>query len=96
MLVSTRVLSYRNLECISISAFMQTSLSVRVMTPTTVMRMHSALTQRGVSAVPATLVTLEMESLVQVQKIILKSHLCTLSIYGHCMHNTIHSTCRYQ
>ena len=86
MLVSTRVLSYRNLECISISAFMQTSLSVRVITPTTVMRMHSVLTQRGVSAVPATLVTLEMESLVQVHEIILKSHLCTLSIYGHCMH----------
>ena len=65
---------------------MQTLTNVRVMTPTTVMRMHSALTQRGVSAVPATLVTLEMESLVQVHKIILKSHLCTLSIYGHCIH----------
>ena len=41
-------------------------MNVRVMTPTTVMRMHSALTQRGVSLAPATLATLEMVSLVQV------------------------------
>ena len=45
---------------------MQTSMSVRVMTPTTVMRMHSALTQLGVIPALVTLVTLEMESTVQV------------------------------
>ena len=44
------------------------SMSVRVMTPTTVMRMHSALTQRGVIPAPATLATLEMESTAQVRK----------------------------
>ena len=44
----------------------QTSMNVRVMTPTTVMRMHNALTQWGVTPAPATLVTLEMESTVQV------------------------------
>ena len=49
--------------------FMQTSMSVRVMTPTTVMRMHSALTQREVSTAPATLATLEMESTVQVSSL---------------------------
>ena len=46
---------------------MQISTSVRVMTPMTVMRMHSALTQRGVTPAPAILVTLEMESTVQVR-----------------------------
>ena len=40
-------------------------MSVR-MERTTVMRMHSALTQREVSPAPATLVTLEMGSTVQV------------------------------
>ena len=45
--------------------FMQTLMSVKV--ATTVMRMHSALTQRGVSPAPATLATLEMESTVQVR-----------------------------
>ena len=45
---------------------MQISMSVRVMTPTTVMRMHSALTQRGVIPAPAILVTWEMESAVQI------------------------------
>ena len=37
------------------------------MTPTTVTRMHSVLTQRGVSLAPATLATLEMVSLAQVR-----------------------------
>ena len=45
---------------------MQILISVRLMTSTTVMRMHSALTQRGITAVPATLATLEMESAVEV------------------------------
>ena len=45
---------------------MQISMSVRMMNPTTAMRMHSALTQRGVIPAPATLVTLEMESTVEV------------------------------
>ena len=48
----------------SFSFVMQTSMSV--MNPTTVMRMHSALTQREASPAPATLATLEMESTVQV------------------------------
>ena len=41
-------------------------MNVRVMTPTTVTRMHSALTQRGVILALATLATLEMVSTVQV------------------------------
>ena len=45
---------------------MQISMSVGVMTQTTVMRMHNALTQRGVIPAPATLVTWEMESTVEV------------------------------
>ena len=49
--------------------FLQTLMSVIVMTWTTVMRMHSVLTQREVSPAPATLVTLEMESTVQVSSI---------------------------
>ena len=55
---------YRDL--VPLSAFMQTLMNVRLMTPTTVMRMHSALTLRGVSPALVTLVTLEMESTVQV------------------------------
>ena len=47
---------------------MQISMSVRVMTPTTVKRIHSALTQWGVTPAPATLATLEMDSLVQVSQ----------------------------
>ena len=39
---------------------MQTSMSVK--TPTTVMRMQTALTQLGVIPAPATLATLEMVS----------------------------------
>ena len=49
-----------------ISTVMQTLMSVRLMTPTTVMRNPSALTQRGVSPAPATLATLEMVLPVQV------------------------------
>ena len=49
-----------------ISTVIQISMSVRVMTPTTVMRMHSALTQWGVIPAPATLATLEMVLPVQV------------------------------
>ena len=45
---------------------MQTSMSVTITITTTVMRMHSALTQRGVSPAPATLGSLEMGSTVQV------------------------------
>ena len=41
---------------------MQISMNVRVMTPTTVMRMHSAPTQWGVTPAPAILDTVEMES----------------------------------
>ena len=41
-------------------------MSVRVTKTTTVMSMHSALTLRGVSAVPATPATLEMGSPAQV------------------------------
>ena len=48
------------------------------MTPTTVMKMHSALTQWGVTPAPATLATLEMDSLVQVSMSILKGKVvCT-------------------
>ena len=39
---------------------------VRLMTLTTVMRMQTAVTQKGVSTILATLATLEMESSVQV------------------------------
>ena len=41
-------------------------MSVRVMIPTAVMRMHSALTQTGVIPALVNLATLEMVSLVQV------------------------------
>ena len=44
----------------------QTSMSVRMMSSTTVVRMQTALTQREVSPAPATLATLEMESFVLV------------------------------
>ena len=47
---------------------MQTLMNVRGM-KTTVMRMHSVLTQREVLPVLATLATLEMESTVQVSYI---------------------------
>ena len=47
--------------------YMQISMNVGVMTPTTVMREHSALTQWGVTPAPVTLATLEMESAVQVR-----------------------------
>ena len=50
----------------SFSFVMQTSMSVRVMTPTDVMRMHSALTQWGVIPAPVILATLKMELPVQV------------------------------
>ena len=50
----------------SFSFVMQTSMSVRVMTPTDVMRVHSAPTQRGVIPAPVILATLEMGSTVQV------------------------------
>ena len=43
-------------------------MNVGVMTSTTVMRIPSALTQWGVTPVPATLATLEMDSLVQVSQ----------------------------
>ena len=49
--------------------FIQTLMNVRVMTWTTVMRMHSALTQRGVSPAPVILATLEMVSTAQVSSI---------------------------
>ena len=45
---------------------MQMLMNVRVMLLTTAMRMHSALTPRGVSPAPAILVTVEMGSTVQV------------------------------
>ena len=48
-----------------ISTVMQMLMSVRL-TPTTVMRNHSALTQREVLPAPATLATLEMVLPVQV------------------------------
>ena len=54
---------YRMMSIISI--VMQTLMSVRL-TPTTVMRNPSALTQREVLPAPATLATLEMVLLVQV------------------------------
>ena len=49
-----------------ISTVMQMLMSVRVMTPTTVMRMHSALTQWEVSPALVSLATLEMVLPVQV------------------------------
>ena len=42
------------------------------MTPTTAMRGHSVLTQRGVTPAPATLATLEMESTAQVRHYIIE------------------------
>ena len=51
-------------ECVLF--FVQTSMSVRVMTQTTVTRMHSALIQRGAIPALATLAILEMGSAVQV------------------------------
>ena len=42
-------------------------ISMSVMNPMTVMRMHSAPTQWGVIPAPATLATLEMESTAQVR-----------------------------
>ena len=55
-------------ETLSYFCFMQISMSVRVMTPTTVMRMHSALTQWEVIPAPATLATLETGSTARVRK----------------------------
>ena len=49
-----------------ISTVMQMLMSVRLMTTTTVMRNHCALTQREVLPAPATLATLEMVLPVQV------------------------------
>ena len=49
------------------SALVQTSMSVKLISYTTVMGMHSAVTQRGVSTVPATLATLEMAKTAQVE-----------------------------
>ena len=46
---------------------MQISMNVRLMTPTTVMRMHSALIQWGVTPALVILATLEMVSAVQVR-----------------------------
>ena len=49
-------------ECFSV--FVQTSMSVKLIS---VMGMHSALTQWGVSPVPAILATLEMANTAQVE-----------------------------
>ena len=65
-----------------ISFVMQISMNVRLMSPTTVMKMHSALTQWGVTSAPATLATLEMVSTVQVS--------CSTIIF-----NLIHQECNY-
>ena len=46
------------IECVLF--FVQTSMSVKVMTRTTVMRMHNALIQMGAMLALATLATLEM------------------------------------
>ena len=55
---------YRDL--VPLSAFMQTLMNVRLMTSTTVMRMHSVLIQWEVTPALATLAILEMVSAVQV------------------------------
>ena len=65
------------LQCVLF--FVQISMSVGVMTQTTVMRMHRALTQWGVSPALATQATLEMGSTVQVSLILL-TILCTYLI----------------
>ena len=52
------------IECVLF--FMQTSMSVRVMTRITVTRMHNALIQMEAILALATLATLEMGSAVQV------------------------------
>ena len=49
-------------ETLSYFCFMQILMSVGVMTPTTVMRMHSALIPWEITPVPAILATLEMVS----------------------------------
>ena len=62
---------------------MQISMNVRVITLTTVMRMHSALTQMGVSSAPATLATLEMESTVQVSSLYIVSYMHFICTFIH-------------
>ena len=52
---------------ISIFVVMQISMSVKIVTWTIVMEMHSVLTLKGVSSAPATRVILEMGSTVQVR-----------------------------
>ena len=49
----------------TLSTFMQTLMNVRMMTPTTVMRGHSALTQREVTPAPVTLAWILMSALTQ-------------------------------
>ena len=56
-------------------------MNVRVMLLTTAMRMHSALTPRGVSPAPAILVTVEMGSTVQV------SYYCREEVAKSLFHN---------
>ena len=68
-------------EYVSVFAFIQTSMSVRARRTITVMSMHSALTLKEVSAVPATLVILEMVSPAQVHIIVICT-LCLWSLYA--------------
>ena len=63
----------------------QISMNVRVMTSITVMRMHSVLTQRGVSPAPAILATLEMESTAQVRYCVTFSRMERNITYVQCM-----------
>ena len=58
-------------------------MSVRGMTPTTVMRMQTALTQRGVSPALAILATLEMGSTVQVSSLYIVRQLHPFYPYIH-------------
>ena len=68
---------------------MQTSMSVRLMTLTTVMRMHSALTQWGVTPALVTLVTLEMVSTVQVGHSSIIFNLISLRVQFECNYSLI-------
>ena len=58
---------YGSFEHFSVFFFVQTSMSAKLISYTTVMRMHSALTEWGVISASATLATVEMANTAQVE-----------------------------
>ena len=68
---------------------MQILMSVRLMTPTTVMKMQTVQTQRGVTTALVTLVTLEMESAVQVGHSSIIFNLISLRVQIECNYSLI-------